>query len=130
MDENANWVLEGPVVWAVGSVAVIAHLSLIAVTLRDYKNVCTISSVYALLIAITGILVTLTHEFRFFIRFVNPIDYHWSLEEIRKFANGKFYLSGVPKKTCLCPRKKIDLSKKEPHIWVQHNNTNNFRELF
>ena len=37
----------------------------------------------------------------------------------------KTHLSGVPKKLP-CPVKMFHLSKKEPHIWIEHNKTNNF----
>ena len=36
----------------------------------------------------------------------------------------------VSQKIRFCPIKKFHLSKKEPRIWVRHNETNNFRELF
>ena len=35
-----------------------------------------------------------------------------------------------PKKTFFCPIKTFHFSNKEPHIWVRHNKTNNFWELF
>ena len=36
----------------------------------------------------------------------------------------------VPKKTFFCHIKMFDLFKKEAHIWIQRNTTNNFGGLF
>ena len=90
MDEPTHWYLDGPGSWSVGCLSILVNLTLLAVFLRDLKNVSTMGNVYGYLIAINGILVTVMSQSIFFTRHVKPWQDSESLVKIRDFALGKY----------------------------------------